>query len=58
MSPFISQLSQDEIENYWQDFMNEVRQHKSVNIEKCINNNEERIQVFYRIFIVFAVKPQ
>lgn len=57
VSPFISQLTRAEIENYWQDFMNEARKNKNVKIEKCTNNNEERIRVVYRIFVVYAVKP-
>lgn len=58
VSPFISQLSRADVEKCWEDFLSEVRKHKSIKIEKSTNNNEERIHVTYRIFVVFAVKPQ
>lgn len=57
VSPFVSLLSPEEVQMYWHDFMNEVRKHKDVKIEKSTNNNVERIHVSYKMFVVFAVKP-
>nr|CAH7763741.1 unnamed protein product [Callosobruchus chinensis] len=56
VNPILSKLPGDDVEEYMNDFMGEVRHLPSVEIEK-INNNEETIRIHYKLFIVYGVKP-
>lgn len=57
VSPFTSRLSPAEAALFWSDFMSEVKKHENVTVERGRNNNDEKIHVKYKMFVVFAVKP-
>lgn len=58
MNPFIKKIPENEVDNYIEDYLKEVRKLKSITIETCNNNNnEEKIHVPYKLFVTFASKP-
>nr|CAI5836949.1 unnamed protein product [Callosobruchus analis] len=56
VNPVLSKLAGDDVDEYMNDFMDQVRHLPSVEIEK-INNNEETIKIHYKLFIVYAMRP-
>ncbi|RZC33710.1 uncharacterized protein BDFB_004499 [Asbolus verrucosus] len=60
VNPFIKKLPENEIDNYIEDYIKEVRKLETVTIESYNNNNnnEEKIHVPYKLFVAFASKPQ
>nr|ARE68679.1 juvenile hormone acid O-methyltransferase [Epicauta chinensis] len=58
VNPFISRLPEDEVDNYLDDFVGEVRQMKNFTIETDENGREGRIQMAYELLFVVASKPE
>lgn len=56
VNAIIPRLRQDEINDYMNDFEAEVRKLKCVTIENLNNNEEETIQIRYKLFVVHATK--
>jgi hypothetical protein len=57
VNPFIKKLPDGEVDNYIQDYVKEVRKLESITVETCNNNdNEEKVHVPYKLFVVFASK--
>lgn len=57
VSPFITKIPENMWEDYIADYIKEVRRTKGVKLEENNNNNDEKIHVEYKIFVVFAIKP-
>ncbi|CAH1957088.1 unnamed protein product [Acanthoscelides obtectus] len=56
VNPIVSNLSEPEAKEYMDDFMKEIVELPTVKIEK-INNNPETITINYKLFIVYALRP-
>lgn len=56
VNPFIKKISKEEMGQYKEDYMNEVRKHRRVTI-KMKNGKEDTIRVDYQFLVVFATKP-
>ncbi|XP_018564857.1 juvenile hormone acid O-methyltransferase [Anoplophora glabripennis] len=56
VNPIIQRLPTEEVPNYVDDFMNQIRKLSSVTIE-MVNNNEEGVRIQYQLLVVFASKP-
>lgn len=60
MNPFIKKIPENEIGNYIEDYLNEVKNLETITIETTNNdnnNNEEKIHVPYKLFVAVASKP-
>lgn len=57
VSPFLSKIPENLRDDYISDYLKEVRRTKYVKIETNKNNNDEKICVQYKLFVVFASKP-
>lgn len=57
VNPILAKLPSEEVSNYMNDFVDEVRKLKCITIEN-INNNEETIRINYKLFVVVATKPE
>lgn len=55
--PFLSKIPENLKDEYLHEYMEEVRKTKYVKIETNSNNNEEKINVQYKLFVVYASKP-
>ncbi|CAH0560781.1 unnamed protein product [Brassicogethes aeneus] len=59
VNPFLENIPEDKLENYLNDFVEEVRKLNSARIinGNNNNNNEGRVYFTYKLFVVFASKP-
>ena len=60
MNTFIKKIPENEIGNYIEDYLNEVKNLETITIETTNNdnnNNEEKIHVPYKLFVAVASKP-
>ncbi|KAJ3657568.1 hypothetical protein Zmor_009358 [Zophobas morio] len=60
VNPFIKKIPENEIGNYIEDYLNEVKNLETITIETTNNdnnNNEEKIHVPYKLFVAVASKP-
>lgn len=56
VSPFYNKIPENLKEDYFTDYLSEVRRLKLLEVPD--NNNEERIQVPYKLFIVYAKRKK